>query len=252
MLPSGHSVWPMSTAVSFGPLALVGSGEFLPQMVEVDRWLLQRQTPRVAILPTAAGEEGQASVDRWIRLGVDHYTAMGIEPVALRVLNRDDASRADLAAELADVGLIYLSGGNPGYVASVLHGSLVGDAIAAAWRSGTAVAGCSAGAVALTSRASRVRGGAMGTVEAALGLVPHITVIPHFDQMHRWNPGFLDRALVQRGTGEHLVGVDEDTALVGGPDNWTVMGRQRVTVFGADGSMAYTAGDSVSLPSVSP
>lgn len=41
-----------------GPIALVGSGEFLPQMVEVDRWLLNGRLPRAAFLPTAAGEEG--------------------------------------------------------------------------------------------------------------------------------------------------------------------------------------------------
>jgi cyanophycinase len=233
---------------SAGPIALVGSGEFLPQMVDVDRWLIRERTQRVAILPTAAGEEGAKSVDRWIKLGVDHYTSMGIEPVPLRVLTRDDASREDFAAELADVGLIYLSGGNPGYVASVLHRSTVGDAIAAAWKAGTAVAGCSAGAVALTSRAMRVRGGAVGAVEDALGLVPHISVIPHFDQMHRWNPGFLDRALEQRIAGVHLVGVDEDTALVGGPKEWTVMGRQSVTVFGDDGPVVLRAGQHVTLP----
>jgi cyanophycinase len=233
---------------SAGPLALVGSGEFLPQMLEVDRWLLQGRKQRVAILPTAAGEEGANSVDRWIKLGVDHYTSMDIEPVPIRVLDRVDATNEDLAAELGNVGLIYLSGGNPGYVASVLHGSVVGNAIAAAWKSGVAVAGCSAGAMALTGRAARVRSGVPGALEDALGLVPHITVIPHFDQMHRWNPGFLDRALKQRTAGVHLIGVDEDTALVGGPSSWTVMGRQSVTVFGEDGPTVYSDGQDIELP----
>jgi cyanophycinase len=230
-----------------GPLAFVGSGEFLPHMTDIDRWLLTGGAPRVAILPTAAGEEGAVSVDRWIGLGVDHYTAMGVEPVPVRVLTRDDANRSDLAELVTDVGLIYLSGGNPGYVAGVLHNSLVGKAIEAAWRAGAAVAGCSAGAVALTKRAAYMRGAAVGTFENALGLVPHVTVIPHFDQMHLWNPGFLERALEQRVRGEYLVGVDEDTALVGGPDTWTVMGRLGVTVFGDTGSTTYTAGQQLSL-----
>jgi cyanophycinase len=230
-----------------GPLALVGSGEFLPHMAAIDRWLLNGLAPQVAILPTAAGEEGDISVDRWIGLGVDHYRSLGVEPIPVRVLTHDDANRSDLADLLRDVGLIYLSGGNPGYVAGVLHNSLVGKAIEAAWRSGTAVAGCSAGAVALTRRAAYMRGSAMGTFEDALGLVPNITVIPHFDQMHLWNPGFLERALEQRRPGEHLVGVDEDTALVGGPDSWNVMGRLGVTVFNDHGSATYAAGAHVSL-----
>jgi cyanophycinase len=232
----------MTTPTTPGPLALVGSGEFLPQMVDVDRWLLADRAPRAAILPTAAGEEGEASIRRWIQLGVDHYTAMGVEPVPVHVITEADATSGELAALLADVGLIYLSGGNPGYVSRVLNNSIVGEAIVAAWKAGAAVAGCSAGAMALTSRAPTVRGGAMGEYQSGLSLVPGITLIPHFDQMHRWNPGFLDQALASLAPGELLVGVDEDTAMVGGPIEWTVMGRQTVTVFSAEGSETFIAG----------
>ena len=56
-----------------GPIALVGSGEFLPQMEEVDRYLLAGRPPRAAFLPTAAGQEGPASVSRWLALGREHY-----------------------------------------------------------------------------------------------------------------------------------------------------------------------------------
>jgi cyanophycinase len=237
----------MTTPATPGPIALVGSGEFLPQMVDVDRWLLTNRAPRVAILPTAAGEEGDRSIQRWIKLGVDHYTAMGVEPVPVHVITEADANKSELAALLGDVGLIYLSGGNPGYVSRVLNNSVVGDAIIAAWKSGTAVAGCSAGAMALTSRAPTVRGGAMGEYQAGLALVDNITLIPHFDQMYRWNPGFLDQGLSSLSPGELLIGVDEDTAMVGGPNEWTVMGRQTVTVFRADGSQTLSAGEQFRL-----
>ena len=46
-----------------GRLALVGSGEYLPVMHEVEDWLLADQ-PRVYIqLATAAAPEGQGSLD---------------------------------------------------------------------------------------------------------------------------------------------------------------------------------------------
>jgi cyanophycinase len=231
-----------------GPIALVGSGEFLPQMVDVDRWLLNGRRARAAFLPTAAGEEGPASVNRWLRMGTDHYTAMGIEPVAVPVLNAADANNPALAALINDVGLVYLSGGNPGYIAKTLRGSLVWNAIEAAWRGGAALAGCSAGAIALTSSAPNVRGGRMVGEEVATNLVRHLTVIPHFDQMGRWNPGFLTQAQARLGPGQHLVGVDEDTALVGGLTEWTVMGRLTVSVFGPDGPTIYTHGQTVTLP----
>ena len=230
-----------------GPLALVGSGEFLPQMVDVDRWLLAGRRPRAAFLPTAAGEEGAASVNRWLKLGTDHYTAMGIEPVAVPVLNAGDANREDLAALIDDVGLIYLSGGNPGHIARSLRNSLVWDAIVRAWQNGAALAGCSAGAIALTASAIDVRSGGR-TSEPATNLVEHLTVIPHFDRMAHWFPRMVEQALAELQPGFHLVGVDEDTALVGGLTEWTVMGRQRVTVFGPGGPIEFTHGQRLSLP----
>ncbi len=217
-------------------------------MVDVDRWLLNGRRPRAAFLPTAAGEEGSASIKRWLKLGTDHYAAMGIEPIAVPVLNVDDANDPLHAALVNDVGLVYLSGGNPGYIARALRGSLVWDAIVAAWQGGAALAGCSAGAIALTSRAPNIRGGRLVGEEAATNIVSHVTVIPHFDQMGRWNPGFLDQAQAQLAPGHHLVGVDEDTALVGGMTEWTVMGRLGVTVFGPKGPTVYTHGQSVNLP----
>ncbi len=239
----------MSSSVNTGPgpIALVGSGEFLPQMIDVDRFLLNGRRPRVAFLPTAAGEEGPRSVNRWLKLGNDHYAAMDVEPIAVPVLNADDANDPAFAAMIADVGLVYLSGGNPGYIARVLRGSLVWDAIVAAWRDGAALAGCSAGAMALTGEVPEGRRRSAGT-EVGTNLIDHLTVIPHFDQMGKWNPGFLDQARARTPVGKHLVGIDEDTALVGGMTEWTVMGRLGVTVFGVDGPTAYAHGQTVHLP----
>ena len=229
-----------------GPLALVGSGEFLPQMVAVDRVLLEGRAPRAAFLPTAAGQEGEASVERWLSLGAAHYTAMGIEPVPVRVVDRRDADDPALADLIGAVGLIYLSGGNPGYLAETLRGTRVWAAIEAAWRAGAALAGCSAGAMALTADAPHVRGGAL-TARPGLGLVAGLAVIPHFDRMAGWDPHVTARAMIPRGDGVTMVGIDEDTALVGGPTEWTVMGRQRVTVFGPDGATVHPPGTRVRL-----
>jgi cyanophycinase-like exopeptidase len=186
-------------------------------------------------------------VDRWLKMGTDHYAAMGVEPIAVPVLDADDANRPDLAALIDDVGLVYLSGGNPGHIARSLRSSLVWDAIVRAWQGGAALAGCSAGAIALTSSAPNIRGGWPTESEPATNLVEHVSVIPHFDRVRQWNPRILEQAQAQLPSGSHLVGIDEDTALVGGLTDWTVMGRQRVTVFGPRGTIEYTHGQSVTL-----
>jgi cyanophycinase len=236
----------MSTQPSVAPFALVGSGEFLPQMEEVDRWLISGRTQRAAILATAAGEEGADSVKRWLAMGTKHYEGIGVDSVEVPVIDRDSADDPALAALISDVGLVYLSGGNPGYLANTLRGTLVWKAIITAWENGAALAGCSAGAMALSGTAPTVRAGTM-TPHPGLALLPHLSVMPHFDQMGRWDSGFLKRAQSQVTAGLTLVGIDEATALVGGPADWIVMGHRTVTVFGPEGPMVYSPGETVHL-----
>ena len=89
----------------------------------------------------------------WLDLARRHYEAMGVEAVPVPVLTRADADDPGLAGLIDGVGLVYLSGGDPHHLASTLRGSPVWDAVIAAWHGGAALAGCSAGAMALTSGA---------------------------------------------------------------------------------------------------
>lgn len=237
----------IGTAGGAGPVALVGSGEYLPGMVEVDAQLLEGRPQRAVMLPTAAAKEGADRVRYWVDLGTDHYRAMGVEPVPLLVLDRADAEREDLAAEVAGAGLVYLSGGNPGYLASTLAGTAVWRAVLDAWRSGAALAGCSAGACALSriaedfSTPGRYDGG-------GLAVVSELAVLPHFDRIERWVPGLVDSMLGRVPPGALLVGIDEETALIGGDQRFTVAGRNAVWRIGADGDrMRLGAGEVLDL-----
>ncbi|MDQ1491306.1 MAG: cyanophycinase [Actinomycetota bacterium] len=230
-----------------GPIALVGSGEFLPAMEAVDAALLAGRPARAVFLPTAAGEEGPERVAYWLRLGTDHYRRLGAEPVPLAVLDRRDADDEKLAAQVAGAGLIYLSGGNPGYLADTLRGTAVLDAILAAWRNGAALAGCSAGACALTAVADDTRTGAP---RPGLAVVPGLVVLPHFDRIEQWRPGIVAARATGIGPGQTLVGIDEETALISDnagliSDNaglishdaggWTVEGCGQVWLLAPDG-----------------
>ena len=77
-----------------GPIALVGSGEFLPAMAEIDAALLAasgRAEPRVAILPTASWPDGEEVFRRWADMGAEHFTALGAEVEPVLVRDRFDA-----------------------------------------------------------------------------------------------------------------------------------------------------------------
>ncbi|GAC1611747.1 MAG: hypothetical protein NVS3B26_27690 [Mycobacteriales bacterium] len=232
-----------------GPLALVGSGEYLPVMAEVERSLLAGRPPRYVQIPTAAAHEGAASLDRWVELGRIQAERLGVESVPVLVRSRTDADDPELAGLLAGGGLIYLSGGSPTLLARALRGTAVGDAIGTAWRAGAALAGCSAGAMALTRWVPSLRRPGIPAQEG-LGLVPGLRVIPHFDRFERWMPDIVGRYLARAPADTEVVGVEEETALVWDDVGWTVRGSRRVWWLRADGRAAYDPGDVVPLPVV--
>jgi hypothetical protein len=128
-----------------GPLALVGSGEYLAVMAGVEGALIEGRPPRYVQIPTAAAPEGADRLQYWLDLGAAQAERLGVEQVPVVVRDRDEAGSADLAALIDGAGLVYLSGGNPQFLARTLRGTRVWAAIEAAWRSGAALAGCSPG-----------------------------------------------------------------------------------------------------------
>lgn len=243
-------------AGSEGPVALVGSGEFLEVMVPVDAELLAGRPARAAFLPTAASLEGADRVAWWLELGRRHYEAMGVEAVPVPVLTRDDADDPGLARLVEGAGLIYLSGGDPHHLAATLRGSLVWDAVVTQWRQGAALAGCSAGAMALTAGAppDLGPGGSHRPIAeeaaaggAGLGLVGHLAVIPHFDLLERIRPGIVARFGDWKPPATVLVGVEEETALVGTGSGWRVHGVGAVWVFGSGEPQRFVDGQDVDL-----
>src|SRR6266540_835145 len=112
-----------------GLINLVGSGEYLPVMNKVDRYLLDSlningRKPRVVCLPTAAGREGDSSVNRWLSMGIEHFKELGAEVNAVRIIGRDSANNPQWASLLENADLIYFSGGDPGYLYQTMKGSL--------------------------------------------------------------------------------------------------------------------------------
>ena len=125
-----------------GPLALVGSGEYLPVMADIEAALISGRPPRYVQLATAAVPDGAVVVERWHRLGIEQAERIGVTPVIVPVATREDADDPVMASLVEGAGLIYLSGGNPNFLAETLRGTAVWAAIEATWRSGAALAGC--------------------------------------------------------------------------------------------------------------
>lgn len=229
-----------------GPLALVGSGEYLPSMLEIERALITGRPPRYVQIPTAAAPEGGDRLRYWVDLGRAQAERLGVESVPLVVMNRAEADDPAVAAQVTGAGLIYLSGGSPTVLADTLRETALWRAIVEAWSHGAALAGCSAGAMAMADHVPDLRhpnrGGRPG-----LGLLPTLRVLPHFDKMLGWMPDLLTRPMFRPPAGITLVGVDEETALVGGPETFTVAGRQSAWVLGHGKRRQLTAGETLTL-----
>ena len=231
-----------------GLIALVGAGEYLPVMDEVDRFLLASlnvKTPRVVCLPTAAGQEGDESVNRWSRMGVDHFKKLGAEVTALPIIDKASANDEQYAPILESANLIYFSGGNPQYLYETMNCSRAWSAMQKAWSNGAVYAGCSAGAMILSRRIPSFR--LAGTNEG-FGIVPAQFILPHFDAIPVMFKPLTFALKSQLKKGQRLIGVDENTALVGQlGGEWKVMGQSRVHVFTREGTKTYENGQTLLL-----
>jgi cyanophycinase len=220
-------------------LALVGGDEFKPGNEEQDRMLAAAAGPGPAfVVPTAAARQGPhdavAHAKSW-------FARLGLALHELPVLKRSDANSKDLADEARGGGFFYLVGGDPGLVAQVLRESRVWTSIFEAWRDGAALAGSSAGAMALCSH-TLIRAGWPDRTNrrpnAALGVVPDAAVLPHYDTFgHKW---------VESARRElpdiTLLGIDERSAAMWIGEGWRAAGPGAVTVIRGTDAARFTSG----------
>lgn len=229
-----------------GPVALVGAGEFLPAMSEFDAGLLAATgvaRPRVVILPTASYPDGEVVFQRWAAMGSAHFAELGAEVEPVLVRDRAAADDAGAAQAIGEADLVYLSGGRPAYLLRALDGSAVGRALAAAHERGAALAGCSAGAMALAGYSFDFRARLMPFPlrwGSGLGFAPGLSVVPHYDA---WPEPFSALIAFQAPSGSVVLGIDEATAVVGRDGGWQVHGASRVTVWRGRRRERFRAGE---------
>jgi cyanophycinase len=249
-LPAAPDAPPPEPVLSPGPLALVGSGEYLPVMADVEGLLLRGRPPRYVQIPTAAAPEGAPSLSRWLGLGAEQAERLGVQQIPVVARDRAEADAPELAALVEGAGLIYLSGGNPLYLAQTLRDSRLWEAILAAWQSGSALAGCSAGAIAVTGWVPSMRA-LDREPDPGLGVLPHLRVLPHFDRMLGWVPDLLTRAVKDAPAGTTVIGIDEETAIVdltGAGHAWQVHGRQQAWALADGQRQGHPAGTTLATP----
>lgn len=206
-----------------GTLALVGGAEWDPGVTVHRRLLAASGATEVLVLPTAAA---YSRPEREVEAATSHFQALGVTVRGVMALTRRDACAEGNAGVVGSARFVYLSGGSPLHLRSVLKASPLWEALVGAWRNGAVVAGSGAGAMVLTDPMVDPRGGAL---TLGLGLLPGLAVIPHHGEESAER---LHRTLALAPPGLAVVGLPERTALVRDPAGvWSVEGPGEVEVY---------------------
>ena len=220
-------------------MAIGGAEDKLRDRVILSRFLELAGGPgaHIAVVATASSL-GDAATELYRALFV---AAGAAQVVGLRPTSRSEADTEEAGDAIDGAGGIFLTGGNQLRLSSVVAGTRLGRALAAAHARGAVIAGTSAGASALSTH--MVAFGASGAtpkhrmvqMSSGLGLVTGVVIDQHFEQRNR-----LGRLLAAIAQSPNLLGVglDEDTAAVFQGDVLEVLGRGAVTL--VDGSQITT------------
>lgn len=205
------------------------------------------------ILPAAAGGERPDLAVAQARAALGRVAGelgMTVRIRVAEVVDRRTAEDPVAAAMIVGADLVYLPGGDPDRAAHALVASAAGRALLAAHARGAAIAGASAGAMALCGWTWTHGGGRPG-----LGLVPEITVAPHAD---RHADGALADARLRLGglpVGMGVVALDERTGILSGTSvaagrRWRVVGPGRAAWLppGSEATVVARDGESLVLP----
>ncbi len=213
---------------NIGYILLEGGAEFNGKMSDPDRQaicLAGGPDARITIIPAAAAPDnnhqraGQNGVRWFHRLGATNVTA-------LPLIDRASAKDPEVVRILSESCLIYLLGGFPHYLNQVLSNSAGWRAMLGTYRTGSIIAGSSAGAMVLCDYFCDP---VSGEVIRGLGLVVGACVIPHHDTFGQdWVP-----RLRQQLPNITLIGIDEQTGMLNecSQNRWRIYGKGSVTLY---------------------
>ncbi len=231
-----------------GPLFLVGGNEFLPGNEPHDLRFVEAAAGGPAYVVASAAV--RQDPDRAVRTATRWFAGLGLRVEELPLRSRRDGADPGVVAAAEEAGGFYLCGGDPGLVVRTLEDTPGWAAIVRAWRRGAALAGSSAGAMALgewTLMRARRPGDARRRYARALALVRGLAVIPHLDEFgERWIPS----ALAERPRRDAvLLGIDARTAAIWKPGRgggWMATGAGGVEVVTPDTRRRAAAGHRLS------
>ena len=216
-------------------VALVGGEEFSSYCVEMDTRILSlikplNGKPKVAIVPTAAAFQRP---DLAAENGVKHFRSLGADSYTVNILSKSDAEDDKFIPDLKEANLIYLTGGDPDHLVSVLSDSSILGLIGTLVDQGCFIAGSSAGAMVLGNQMFR------RNITAGLSLIGDIITLPHHENS---DPASIHRSIFSTLAKDSKVyGIDSGTGLIFTGAGTEILGKGTVTSYSRDGWTVSTS-----------
>ena len=155
-------------------IAITGSGEFLPSILDVDKKLLNYldDIPYVLTFSTAAGKESDERLSYWENLAIEHFKNLNVNHKHIDARNRNDLNMDSVIEEMKKSNFVFFSGGSPNHLYDAINYSKFSDELQNIENRGI-IAGCSAGAMIMGEK--MIKG-------VGLNYLPKTIVIPHYGE----------------------------------------------------------------------
>tara|TARA_B100000941_G_C28450216_1_gene524640 strand:+ start:56 stop:727 length:672 start_codon:yes stop_codon:yes gene_type:complete len=216
-------------------IAITGSGEFLPSILDVDIRLLNylNEIPYVLSFSTAAGKESDERISYWENLAYEHFKNLNVTHKHIDARNRDDLNDKAVIEEMKKANFVFFSGGSPNHLYESIHDSEFSFELKNLENRGI-IAGCSAGAMIMGEKMIKGIG---------LNYLPNTIVIPHYgESFYSWISNTIK--LLNRGKYK-LLCLEKNTYFIKDRDDISVIGKQNVHIIYKKEHYTFSDGDTI-------
>ncbi len=218
-------------------IAITGSGEFLPSILDVDKKLLNylNDIPKVLTLSTAAGKESDKRLSYWENLAIVHFKNLNVNHKHIDARNREDLNHYSVIEEIRKSNFVYFSGGSPNHLYDSIHDSDFSNELHDLEKRGI-IAGCSAGAMIMGEK--MIKG-------VGLNYLPNTIVIPHYgESFYSWISNTVK--VLNRGNYK-LLCLEKDTYFIKDGYQLNVLGKQNVHIIYKKEHHTFSDGDTIDV-----
>ena len=216
-------------------IAITGSGEFLPSILDVDKKLLNYldDIPYVLTFSTAAGKESDERLSYWENLAIEHFKNLNVNHKHIDARNRNDLNIDSVIEEMKKSNFVFFSGGSPNHLYDAINYSKFSDELQNIENRGI-IAGCSAGAMIMGEKMIKGIG---------LNYLPKTIVIPHYgESFYSWISNTVK--LLNRGKYK-LLCLEKDTYFIKDGEHLSVLGKQNVHIIYKKEHHTFSDGDTI-------